>query len=132
MAIDISVEKRFKDIDPANHVSNTTILDYVMEARVRLYLAIDPDLRNSGAQVVARQEIDYRRPILYSADPVIVRTWISHIGNTSFTVNCQVIDEGEIAAEAKTVMVSYDFEAGAPMPIPDWLRDGLAVHHTAG
>ena len=132
MAIDIIVEKRFKDIDPANHVSNTTILDYVMEARVRLYLAIDPDLRNSGAHVVARQEIDYRRPILYSADPVIVRTWISHIGNTSFTVNCQVIDEGEIAAEAKTVMVSYDFEAGAPMPIPDWLRAGLAVHHAVG
>ncbi|MFM1917208.1 MAG: hypothetical protein RJB01_723 [Actinomycetota bacterium] len=130
MAIDIVVEKRFKDIDPANHVSNTTILDYVMEARVRLYLAIDPDLRNSGAQVVARQEIDYRRPILYSADPVIVRTWISHIGNTSFTVDCHVIDGGVVAAEAKTVMVSYDFEAGAPMPIPDWLRAGLAEHHT--
>lgn len=131
MAIDIIVEKRFKDIDPANHVSNTTILDYVMEARVRLYLAIDPDLRNSGAQVVARQEIDYRRPILYSADPVIVRTWISHIGNSSFTVECQVIDEGVVAAEAKTVMVSYDFDAGSPMPIPDWLRAGLTVHHTA-
>ena len=36
---DIEVAKRFKDLDPYDHVSNATFLDYVMEARVRVYRA---------------------------------------------------------------------------------------------
>ena len=37
---DIEVAKRFKDLDPYDHVSNATFLDYVMEARVRVYRAL--------------------------------------------------------------------------------------------
>lgn len=129
MALDIPVERRFKDLDPLNHVSNATFLDYVMEARVRLYLDIDPDIMRAGNQVVARQEINYRAPIEYSVEPLVVRTWVSHIGSTSFTIECQIWDQGVLAADAKTVVVCFDIASKRPTPIPDAFRAGLTSHY---
>ena len=129
MALDIPVERRFKDLDPLNHVSNATFLDYVMEARVRLYLDIDPDIMRAGNQVVARQEINYRAPIEYSTAPLILRTWVSHIGTSSFTIECQIWDGATVAADAKTVVVCFDIGSQKPVPIPEDFRAGLASHY---
>ena len=60
---DIEVAKRFKDLDPYDHVSNAVIVDYVMEARIRTFRQMGLSSRSVIGQVVARQEIDYRRPI---------------------------------------------------------------------
>ena len=128
MALDIPVERRFKDLDPLNHVSNATFLDYVMEARVRLYLDIDPDIMRAGNQVVARQEINYRAPIEYSTAPLILRTWVSHIGTSSFTIECQIWDGATVAADAKTVVVCFDIESKKSTPIPESFRVGLMSH----
>lgn len=128
MALDIPVERRFKDLDPLNHVSNATFLDYIMEARVRLYLDIDPDVLRAGNQVVARQEINYRAPIEYSAAPLVLRTWVSHIGTSSFTIECQIWDEGVLAADAKSVVVCFDIESKKSTPIPDGFKAGLQSH----
>ena len=49
---DIEVAKRFKDLDPHDHVSNATFLDYVMEARVRVYRALGMYDRGVIGQVV--------------------------------------------------------------------------------
>ena len=128
MALDIPVERRFKDLDPLNHVSNATFLDYIMEARVRLYLDIDPDVLRAGNQVVARQEINYRAPIEYSVEPLVLRTWVSHIGTSSFTIECQIWDEGVLAADAKSVVVCFDIESKKSTPIPEEFRAGLMSH----
>lgn len=128
MALDIPVERRFKDLDPLNHVSNATFLDYIMEARVRLYLDIDPDVLRAGNQVVARQEINYRAPIEYSVAPLVLRTWVSHIGTSSFTIECQIWDEGVLAADAKSVVVCFDIESKKSTPIPESFKAGLQSH----
>ena len=91
---DIEVAKRFKDLDPYDHVSNATFLDYVMEARVRVYRALGMYARGVVGQVVVRQEINYLRPIRFSIEPLMTRTWFSHIGISSFTMETQLIDGG--------------------------------------
>ena len=105
---DIEVAKRFKDLDPYDHVSNATFLDYVMEARVRVYRALGIYDRGVVGQVVVRQEINYLRPIGFSIEPLMTRTWLSHIGTSSFTMETQSIDEGQLAADAESVMVCFD------------------------
>ena len=107
----IEVHKRFKDLDPYGHVSNAVVIDYIMEARVRFYRLLDIDMQAVTGQVVVRQEIDYRRPILYSLSPVIVRTWVSDVGNSSFTMTYQILDDQDVAVDAKAVMVCFDVEA---------------------
>ncbi len=81
-----------------------------MEARVRVYRALGMYDRGVVGQVVVRQEINYLRPIRFSIEPLLTRTWFSHIGTSSFTMETQLIDEGQLAADAKSVMVCFDKE----------------------
>ena len=37
----------------------------------------------------------------------MTRTWFSHIGTSSFTMETQLIDEGQLAADAKSVLVCF-------------------------
>ena len=124
----VEVPKRFKDLDPYDHVSNAVVIDYIMEARVRVYREMGLQERSVIGQVVARQEINYRRPIHYGLEPLIVRTWVSHIGNSSFTMDFEVLDDGQLAADAKTVMVCFDIESRQSREIPDEFRRVLQEH----
>ena len=125
---DIEVAKRFKDLDPYDHVSNATFLDYVMEARVRVYRALGMYDRGVVGQVVVRQEINYLRPIRFSIEPLQTRTWFSHIGTSSFTMETQLIDEGQLAADAKSVMVCFDKDSSSSRPIPPEFRLLIEEH----
>ena len=125
---DIEVAKRFKDLDPYDHVSNATFLDYVMEARVRVYRALGMYARGVVGQVVVRQEINYLRPIRFSIEPLQTRTWFSHIGTSSFTMETQLIDEGQLAADAKSVMVCFDKRSSSSRPIPPEFRLLIEEH----
>ena len=125
---DIEVAKRFKDLDPYDHVSNATFLDYVMEARVRVHRALGMFDRGVVGQVVVRQEINYLRPIRFSIEPLQTRTWFSHIGTSSFTMETQLIDEGQLAADAKSVMVCFDKAVSTARPIPPEFRLLIEEH----
>ena len=125
---DIEVAKRFKDLDPYDHVSNATFLDYVMEARVRVYRALGMYARGVVGKVVVRQEINYLRPIRFSIEPLQTRTWFSHIGTSSFTMETQLIDEGQLAADAKSVMVCFDKDSSTSRPIPPEFRLLIEEH----
>jgi len=125
---DIEVAKRFKDLDPYDHVSNAVVVDYIMEARVRVYRDWGMSDRSVIGQVVARQEINYRRPIDFGLTPLHVRTWVSHVGESSFTMDFEVVDGGEVAADAKTVMVCFDIQSKESRPIPEPFRVKLLEH----
>ena len=124
----VEVPKRFKDLDPYDHVSNAVVVDYIMEARVRVYREMGLTERSVIGQVVARQEINYRRPIHYGLEPLLVRTWVSHIGTSSFTMDFEVLDDGQLAADAKTVMVCFDIDSRKSRQIPDEFRRVLEEH----
>lgn len=125
---DIEVAKRFKDLDPYDHVSNSVVIDYIMEARVRVYREWSLSDRSVIGQVVARQEIDYRRPIEFDLEPLNVRTWVSHVGESSFTMDFQVVDQGIVAADAKSVMVCFDIKSRKSRSIPGEFRSKLMEH----
>jgi len=125
---DIEVAKRFKDLDPYDHVSNSVVIDYIMEARVRVYRQWALGDRSVIGQVVARQEIDYRRPIEFDLEPLVVRSWVSHVGDSSFTMDFQVLDHGMVAADAKSVMVCFDTLSRKSRSIPDEFRSKLTEH----
>jgi len=125
---EIEVPKRFKDLDPYDHVSNSVVIDYIMEARVRVYREWSLSDRSVIGQVVARQEVDYRKPIEFDLDPLILRTWVSHVGDSSFTMECQVVDHGVVAADAKSVMVCFDVESRKSRNIPAEFRMKLMEH----
>jgi len=128
---DIEVAKRFKDIDPYNHVSNAIYPDLIMEARIRMYRQMGLDERSAGEQVVVNQEVTYREPIEYGLDPLRIETWVSHVGRTSYSVNFRIHDGPRIAADARTVMVCFDISSGKSRSIPEEFKKILERHlHT--
>lgn len=124
--IRIPIERRFSDIDLLGHVNNVAYHDYLQEARVRLLTRLGRETVGIPAQVVARHEIDYLRPLPASTEPVIVETWIESVGRSSYVVAYRMLDtDGTVAARARTVMVFVDAASGASVPVPPQFRTWL-------
>jgi acyl-CoA thioester hydrolase len=119
----IPVYRRFSDLDPLGHVNNVVFLDYLQEARVGLLrdlaLVRGPDF----AQVVVKQEITHRKPLLLAPEPVLIETWVTHLARSSYTLRYRVIDEhGDVVAEATTVLAVVDSTTGRPVRMQPELR----------
>ena len=106
---------RFGDIDVLGHVNNCRYLTYLEDARITMF-RLDP-LREGREPlkglVVARHEIDYRRPLLFGPDPVRVETWVTEVRAGSFALAYEVRDDERVYAEASSVIVAYDLETAS-------------------
>ncbi|MFM1964530.1 MAG: hypothetical protein RL134_255 [Actinomycetota bacterium] len=119
----IPVHRRFSDLDPLGHVNNVVFHDYLQEARVGLLRDFRLVHGHGVSQVVVKQEITHRKPLLLAAEPVVIETWVAHLGNTSYTLKYRIIDEhGDVAAEASTVLAVLDQESGRPVRMAAELR----------
>ena len=119
----VPVYRRFSDLDPLGHVNNVVFHDYLQEARMGLIRDIDFVRSPSFSQVVVKPEITHRKPLLLAPEPIIIETWITHLGNTSYTIRYRVFDEtGDLAAEASSVMAVVDPESGRPIRMNAELR----------
>ena len=124
----VPVQRRFSDIDALGHINNVVYLDYLQEARVHAMWGAKVVEGIGFSHVVVRNEIDYRRPLVLHEEPLIVEIWVSDIGRTSYTFSYRILDEtGQVASEAKSVMVAVDMETGAPMRVSDELRAALST-----
>jgi acyl-CoA thioester hydrolase len=78
------------------------------------------------ATLVARQEVEYLRPLGYRRTPVLVDMWIGHLGGASIDVCYEVRDAGaggDPYARAITTLVLVDAATGAPRRIGERERD---------
>ena len=84
-------------------------------------------LENDLGAVVARHEIDYLRPLLFRPDPVVVDTWVTRIGRTSYTVSYDIRegDSDVVYARASTVVVLVDLASGKARELDDDMRSEL-------
>ncbi len=74
--------------------------------------------------ILARVEIDFRSELRMGED-VEVRTRCPRVGTKSFDLEHVIAADGRVVAEAKSVLVSYDYELGESVPVPDALRTRL-------
>jgi acyl-CoA thioester hydrolase len=118
-----AVHVRFSDVDVYGHVNNVKYFEYFQEARIQLMVAQGRELGEGFHLVVAQTDVDYRRPILFRAEPYDCRTWVSHIGTSSVVFESVVRDGDEVLARARVVGVFMDNETGRPTPVPDEFRE---------
>lgn len=120
---------RWGDMDSLGHVNNVLYLRLLEEARVQFLGDIAPLGEHGYGVLAARHEIDYLRPLHYSAEPVEIPLWVERIGRTSCTVAYVVVAPGgEVVAAARTVIVAIDPAAGEPRTLPQAMRDRLAEY----
>ena len=121
------LDVRFRDCDSQGHVNNAVFFTYLEQCRLMFWRELTGGLASPHARViVARAECDYRAPAFFG-DPLEVRLNVGEIGRSSFQLAYEIVNvlSGRRLAEAKTVMVTYDYTAGASVPIPAETRQVL-------
>lgn len=121
----LPIQIRFNDIDRVNHVNNAMYHTYIELGRVQYFnQVLDRTVDwNSKGFVLARTEIDYKKPI-HLRDKVFCYTKLGAFKNKSFTLlSCitKIDDNGTsiICAEAVGTLVCMDFENASSMEIPE-------------
>ena len=109
---------RFRDCDAMGHVNNAVYSTFLEEARIDV-------LGGLADFILARVEIDFRSE-LRAGEEVEVRTRCSRVGTKSFELEHEIHADGQLAAEAKSVLVGYDYERGQSVPLSEGLREQLS------
>jgi acyl-CoA thioester hydrolase len=103
-------------MDAYQHVNNVVYLRYLEEARVDWMFTHAAEAGVEGfatfGTVVAKHEIEYRRPLVYRPEPVRVEVWVTGIAAAKFTVAYEVCDDDAVYATASSVLVPFDIEGG--------------------
>jgi acyl-CoA thioester hydrolase len=110
---------RFRDCDAMGHVNNAVFSTYLEESRIGV-------LGGLNAFILARVEIDFRSE-LRMGEEVEVATRCSRIGTKSFDLEHVISADGRVVAEARSVLVGYDYGAAQSVPLSDDLRRRLAA-----
>jgi acyl-CoA thioester hydrolase len=123
------VEVRFADTDAMGHVNNSNYLTYCEIARAVYYEAVTGrplPLGVHGAEegmILADVRVAYRAQAFYG-ETLAVETRVVRLGRTSFTMEHRITapDSGygkaRLVAIAESVLVTYDYTVGRPIPLP--------------
>jgi acyl-CoA thioester hydrolase len=104
-------------MDAYGHVNNVVYLTYLEEARVDMLFALGSEYGGkalSEGVLVARHEIDYRRPLVYHPRGVDIEMWVGSVKGASFEIRYEVHDETTVFARAASVLVAYDLDEARP------------------
>ena len=132
---------RWGDLDAFNHVNNTSMLKLLEEARIRAFwrpaddddedapatAVLDSGLEHGVLSLIARQEIEYLRPVPYQRRPLDVQLWFGRIGGSSIEICYEVYsprgqEPQELYARSSAVLVMVDAESGRPRRLTDEQR----------
>jgi acyl-CoA thioester hydrolase len=117
------------DIDRLGHVNNTVYVRWVQEAAVAHWRsAASPEVQASLFWVVARHEIDYKRPA-FLEDEVIARTWVGSASRRAFDRHTELrrAADGALLARARTVWCPIDAQTGKLTEVDDEVRRRFSV-----
>ena len=110
---------RFGDCDPMGHANNAVYSTYLEQARIGILGGLD-------TFILARVEIDFRSELRFG-EPLEIASRCSRIGTKSFDLEHELRADGRLVAEARSVLVGYDYGRKESIAISDHLRRRLAA-----
>ena len=114
---------RWADVDAMGHVNNAVFSTYIEQARIEALGGLE-------SFILARVEIDFRDQVRVG-EAIEVRTRCSRIGTKSLDLEHQVVAGGRLAAEAKSVLVGYDYESDSSVALSEEIRERLSSRASA-
>ena len=115
---------RFRDLDGMGHVNNAVYSTYLEQARLA-WFGEDEEMPLRDV-ILARTEIDFRSP-LGVGETVAIGVRPSRLGTKSFDLEYELRADGRLVAEAKSVLVGYDYTRSESRPIPERWRQRLSA-----
>lgn len=114
------------EMDSYRHVNNVVYFRYLESVRVEYCRRLDwPEFeRRTGiGPILAATQARFRKPLTYP-DTVSVTARLATLGEDRFTVEHLVVSHrlGAVAAEGQGTIVTFDYNQGKKVPMPDELR----------
>jgi acyl-CoA thioester hydrolase len=111
---------RFRDLDGMGHVNNAVFSTYLEQARLA-WFGQDEEMPLRDV-ILARTEIDFRAQV-GEGEIVDIGVRPVRVGTKSFELEYELRADGRLVAEAKSILVGYDYARGESVPVPDrWKR----------
>lgn len=122
------VPVRWRDLDHLGHVYHGTILTMLDEART-MWLAAEAQVDEPDSYVVARIELDYRRPLLKTEEALHVHFAVRRVGTRSITLaeTATAATSRAVIAESLTTIVFWDKATTSSRPITTSERQRLTA-----
>lgn len=136
-SVDISL--RWSDMDAYGHVNNVQYLRFLEDTRIEAIgrwfgESSSTSILDTGI-LVARQEIEYREPVVLRREPVVVDVWVTRVGGSSVDLGYVLHDAGAttggeraVHALAATTMVQVDLRTSRPKAFDEGQREVLERH----
>ena len=118
---------QWNEMDALHHANNVRFFAWFESARIALFEAVG--LSSMGkptvGPILATATCRFLQAVVWPAD-LVVGARVSHIGNTSFTLQYAVSVDETVCGEGDSVVVLIDYASGRKIPIPDANRATLA------
>lgn len=124
----MEITPRLGDTDALGHINNIAIPEWFETARDPIFRIFVPELDlKKWNMIMAHMEVDFKGQLFYGRQ-VMIKSYISKIGNTSFTVYQQAWQDGNLCATGSVVIVHFNFQEQKAKPVPDNIRVELSKH----
>ena len=123
----ITITPRLYETDALGHINNATIAAWFEVVRIRFIESLVEGNPGIGKDwILASVHIDSTGETFYGSN-VVGKITDASIGNTSFTVMCEMSQGGRQTVSGKAVLVHLDMQTKSPKRVPDFLREQLAA-----
>ena len=118
----------WSEMDLFGHVNNVAYFKYIQAARVNYW-----EISGMGAMLSATKigpillstSCQFIKPLFYPGN-IVVESRIEFIKNTSYGIHHRILNNNnEVAAEARDVIVNFDFNKNEKVPVSDDLRKAI-------
>ncbi|GAA3543910.1 hypothetical protein AFL01nite_27740 [Aeromicrobium flavum] len=121
-----SIALRHTDADASGRVSEPQVFELFQESRIPFISTVLTQM-TPGRFVVASVEVRYHREIRWTAAQLEVRAWVSRVGNASFTIEAQLVEDGVVLTSSTAILVGFDADTQASRRFSDQERESLAA-----
>jgi acyl-CoA thioester hydrolase len=121
------VRTRFCESDAFGHINNVSFFIYLEQARVDFFLDTKIlDHLEDWSFVAASVHCDFIKQAFINQN-LVIKTWVSHIGNTSVKLKHKIFDQTneELIAEGEDVLVSYSMTEQKPERLSEQMKEKL-------
>lgn len=113
---------RFSDLDGMGHVNNAVFSVYIEQARLAWFGGYGDEPMPLRDVILARTEIDFRSQVGFG-ETVAIGVRPSRVGTKSFELEFELRVGDRLVAEARSVLVGYDYASGSSVEVPErWRR----------
>lgn len=124
------VKVRFGETDALGHVNNTSFFAYIEVGRIDFLAHIGASTSlEDWRYVVGHVSCDFIGQA-YLSEELIITTYVSQIGNKSFTLMHDILrkSDNHRVAKGKAVLIYFNFETQKSERIPDSIRKKLETY----